>query len=46
MHEKPIFKFSCVGFVSAVGGIGIFTGFLCSTPGHVLALLIIEREVC
>ena len=46
MHEKPIFKFSCVGFVSAVGGIGMFAGFLCSTPGHVLALLIIEREVC
>lgn len=28
MRKKSIFKFICVGLVSAVGGIGIFLGFL------------------
>ena len=28
MRKKSIFKFICVGLVSAVGGIGIFVGFL------------------
>ena len=28
MRKKSIFKFICVGLVSAVGGIGVFLGFL------------------
>ena len=28
MSKKPLFKFLCVGLASAVGGIGMFVGFV------------------